>query len=84
MHLALDVHGVQLPVVVLGDDLHYILLLKGIFIHPLHGTHTLNGDRGAHLQQFSHKTTTPITTSKAQAANDGSCFCLRQFGPRFK
>lgn len=54
-YLALDVHGVQLSVVVLGDDLHYILLLKGIFIHPLHGAHTLNGDRGAHLQQFSHK-----------------------------
>lgn len=44
MHLALDVHGVQLPIVVLGDDLHYILLLKGIFIHPLHGTHTLDRD----------------------------------------
>ncbi len=44
MHLALDVHGVQLSVVVLGDDLHYILLLKGIFVHPLHGAHTLNGD----------------------------------------
>lgn len=43
-HLALDVHGVQLPVVVLGDDLHYILLLEGIFIHPLHSTHTLDGD----------------------------------------
>lgn len=42
MHLALDVHGVQLPVIVLGDDLHYILLLKGIFIHPLHRTHALN------------------------------------------
>lgn len=50
MHLALDVHGVQLPVVVLGDDLHYILLLKGVFIQPLHRTHTLNRDRGAHLQ----------------------------------
>lgn len=44
MHLALDVHGVQLPIIVLGDDLHYILLLKGIFIHPLHCTHTLNRD----------------------------------------
>lgn len=44
MHLALDVHGVQLSVVVLGDDLHYILLLKGIFVHPLHGAHTLNRD----------------------------------------
>lgn len=54
-HLALDVHGVQLSVVVLGDDLHYILLLEGIFIHPLHGTHTLDRDGGAHLQQFSHK-----------------------------
>lgn len=43
-HLALDVHGVQLPVVVLGDDLHYILLLKGILIHPLHGAHALNRD----------------------------------------
>lgn len=41
-HLALDVHGVQLSVVVLGDDLHYILLLKSIFIHPLHGAHTRN------------------------------------------
>ena len=55
MHLALDVHGVQLPVVVLGDDLHYILLLKGIFIHPLHGAHAANRDRGAHLQQLGHK-----------------------------
>lgn len=44
MHLALDVHGVQLAVVVLGDDLHYILLLEGVFIHPLHSTHTLDGD----------------------------------------
>ena len=52
MHLALDVHGVHLPVVVLGDDLHYILLLKGVFIHPLHGTHALHGDGGAHLQRF--------------------------------
>lgn len=43
-HLALDVHGVQLPVVVLGDDLHYILLLEGIFIHSLHSTHALDGD----------------------------------------
>lgn len=44
MHLALDVHGVQLAVVVLGDDLHYILLLEGVFIHPLDSTHTLDGD----------------------------------------
>lgn len=51
-HLALDVHGMQLSAVVLGDDLHYVLLLKGIFIHPLHGTHTLNGDWRAHLQQY--------------------------------
>lgn len=55
MHLALDVHGVQLSVVVLGDDLHDILLLEGIFIHSLHGTHTLNRDGRAHLQQPSHK-----------------------------
>lgn len=71
-HLALDVHGVQLALVVLGDDLHYILLLKGIFIHPLHGTHTLDGDGGAHLQQINHNT--PINTSM-QAGEDG--FCLR-------
>lgn len=44
MHLALEVHGVQLSIVVLADYLHNILLLKGIFIHPLHGTHTLNRD----------------------------------------
>lgn len=50
-HLALDVHGVQLSVVVLGDDLHDILLLEGILIHSLHRTHTLDGDGGAHLQQ---------------------------------
>lgn len=43
-HLALDVHGLQLSVIVLADDLHYILLLKGILIHPLHGTHTPDGD----------------------------------------
>lgn len=55
MHLALDVHGVQLSVVVLGDDLHDILLLEGIFIHSLHGTHTLNRDGRAHLQQPGHK-----------------------------
>lgn len=51
VHLALDVHGVQLSVVVLGDDLHDILLLEGIFIHPLHRTHTLDGDGGAHLHR---------------------------------
>lgn len=56
-HLALDVRGVQLSVVVLGDDLHYILLLKSIFIHPLHGAHTLNRNWRAHLQ-----TTAPIRT----------------------
>lgn len=50
MHLALDVHGVQLSVVVLGDDLHDILLLEGILVHSLHRTHTLDGDGGAHLQ----------------------------------
>lgn len=44
MHLALDEHRMQLSVVVLGDDLHYILLLEGIFIHSLHGTHTLDRD----------------------------------------
>lgn len=43
-HLALDVHGLQLSVIVLADDLHYILLLKGILIHPLNGTYTPNGD----------------------------------------
>lgn len=51
MHLALDVHGVQLSVVVLGDDLHDILLLEGILIRSLHRTHTLDGDGGAHLQR---------------------------------
>lgn len=43
-HLALDVDDVQLPVVVLGDELHHVLLLEGIFIHPLHSTHALDGN----------------------------------------
>lgn len=43
-HLALDVDDVNLAGVVLGDELHHILLLEGIFIHPLHGTHTLDGN----------------------------------------
>lgn len=43
-HLALDVDDVQLPVVVLGDELHHVLLLESVFIHPLHGTHTLDGN----------------------------------------
>lgn len=63
MHLALDVHGVQLSVVVLGDDLHDILLLEGIFIRSLHGTHTLDWHGGAHLQP----TRAPINTSARRA-----------------
>lgn len=69
MHLALDVHGVQLSVVVLGDDLHDILLLEGILVHSLHRTHTPDGDGGAHLQQTqaakkkTKKNRAPINTS---------------------
>lgn len=68
MHLALDVHGVQLSVVVLGDDLHDILLLEGILIRSLHRTHTLDGDGGAHLQRTQaakkrKKNGAPINTS---------------------
>lgn len=69
-HLALDVHGVQLSVVVLRNDLHYILLLKGIFIHPLHGTHTLNWYRGAHLQQSSHKPLQQLTHATPEVISD--------------
>lgn len=43
-HLALDVDDVNLAGVVLGDELHHILLLEGVFIHPLHSTHTLDGN----------------------------------------
>ena len=58
----------QLCVVVLGDDLHHVLLLKGVLIHPLHCTHTLNRDGGAHLQRFRHKQLSQLLPAASVAA----------------